>query len=255
LSNNFGLYSQYYDLLYQDKNYEAEAGYILEILKRYLPWNVSSLLELGSGTGIHAGIFAKAGIRVQGIELSISMLDKANERLKVKDGNLTFFKGDARSYRAGESFDAVVSLFHVFSYQITDFDLRAMITTAAVHLQAGGLFVFDFWYGPAVLSQGPSYRVKKWENDTVSIIRIAEPNLDATANTVDVNYTIFSTNNKTEITTKVSESHHMRYLFLLEVDTLLAEAGFSRVMAEEWMTGRYPSTETWSVCVAARKNS
>ena len=45
----------------------------------------------------------------------------------------------------------------------------------------------------------------------------------------------------------------MRYLFLPEVDRLLACHGCVRERAEEWMTGYYPSRETWGVCVVARK--
>jgi len=255
MNNNFGLYSHYYDLLYQDKDYDAETAYILQLLKCYSQSDVLSLLALGSGTGIHASILSKGGIRVHGVELSEEMLSKARERLHVADGSLAFFKGDARTYRAEEKFDAVVSLFHVISYQVSNADLRAMLATAAANLKTGGLFVFDFWYGPAVLSQRPCLRVKKWENELVSIVRIAEPILDDISNTVDVNYTIFSTDKKTENTIKVFESHRMRYLFLPEVDSLLSEVGFSRASAEEWMTGRVPSIETWGCCVVAVKNT
>jgi predicted TPR repeat methyltransferase len=256
VKGNFNLYSQYYDLLYQDKDYEGEATYVSGLLNKYSEKPVSSLLELGSGTGIHASLMAAKGIDVHGIELSETMLATAKEKEKIAPNDtLSFAQGDARSYRADRYFDAVMSLFHVLSYQTTDDDLQAMITTAATHLKAGGIFMFDFWYGPAVLWQRPSQRVKRWENDAISIMRVAEPVLHDMADIVDVNYTIIVTDKQTGAMSQVYETHNMRYLFLAEVDRLLSIAGFTRLAAEEWMTGKFPSTDTWGVCVVARKGA
>ena len=33
--SNFNLYSQYYDLLYRDKDYAAESAYVLDVLGRF----------------------------------------------------------------------------------------------------------------------------------------------------------------------------------------------------------------------------
>ncbi len=51
---NFNLYSTYYDLLYNNKDYESESNYILNILKNYSNYQITSILELGGGTGKHA---------------------------------------------------------------------------------------------------------------------------------------------------------------------------------------------------------
>ena len=64
--------------------------------------------------------------------------------------------GDIRSVRLGRRFDAVISLFHVMSYQILDSEVAAVLDTAACHLAPGGLLLFDVWHGPAVLFQGPA---------------------------------------------------------------------------------------------------
>jgi hypothetical protein len=51
---------------------------------------------------------------------------------------------------------------------------------------------------------------------------------------------------------ELSETHPMRYLFLPEVERLLAGLGFSLVDHQEWMTGRKPGLDTWNVCFVAR---
>lgn len=254
MNANFDLYSQYYDLLYQDKDYQGEVDYVLSLLRAHGKNPVTTLLELGSGTGMHADLMAAAGIQVHGVELSDAMLGLAKKRASKNADRLHFVQGDARTFRAARKFDAVVSLFHVLSYQTRDNDLAAMLSTAAEHLEGEGLFVFDFWYGPAVLWQRPGLRVKRWENPAVSIARIAEPVLHDTNNTVDVNYTIFATEKRSGDIEQIRETHCMRYLFLNEIDRLLAGAGFSRVRVEEWMTGVEPSIDTWGVCVVARKD-
>ena len=49
----FEEYSKYYDLLYQDKDYEGEVEYIIDLIEKYAP-KTASVLELGCGTGKHA---------------------------------------------------------------------------------------------------------------------------------------------------------------------------------------------------------
>lgn len=255
MTTSFGLYSQYYDLLYKDKDYEGETSYVKALLDRHATRPITQILELGSGTGIHAGMIAEAGYEVLGVELSETMLAAAMPRAAQAKGKLDFSLGDARTFRTDRRFQAVISLFHVLSYQISDADLQAMIETVSHHLEEGGIFIFDFWYGPAVLWQRPSTRAKRLENDEISIVRVAESVVHDTESVVDVNYTIFATEKLGAKTEMVRETHRMRYLFLNEIDRLLANAGMSRVVAEEWMSGAAPGTDTWGVCVVARKNA
>jgi ubiquinone/menaquinone biosynthesis C-methylase UbiE len=49
----FADYAHYYDLLYRDKDYAAEAEYVVGLIRKFHP-SARSILELGSGTGIHA---------------------------------------------------------------------------------------------------------------------------------------------------------------------------------------------------------
>jgi SAM-dependent methyltransferase len=252
--NSFGFYSHYYDLLYKDKDYLAEVEYVCALLHKYtIKGTCKSILELGCGTGIHAELMSRRGLRVHGVELSQSMLDIALKRIADVEGELCFALGDARNYRIEKKFDAVISLFHVLSYQTRQDDLRGMLKTASDHLDDQGVLVFDFWYGPAVLWQRPSLRVKRLENEHVSVIRIAEPVLYEEDNVVDVNYTIFAEDRLNGKIEKLVETHRMRYFFLAELDDELSRAGFARLMAEEWLSGALPSKKTWGVSIVARK--
>lgn len=257
MSNNFGHYSRYYDLLYADKDYAGETAYISSLIEAHAGKPAASLLELGCGTGIHALMLAsEAGLRVCGVDLSETMLEAARARAAaqgVGSERVSFHEGNACTFRIDRKFDVVASLFHVVSYQTTEERLNAQFETAATHLEKDGLFIFDFWYGPAVLSQKPSVRVKRLSDEHIAVTRLAEPVIRDTQNVVDVNYNLFVLDRASGVTTELRETHEMRYLFLPEVDHLLADHGFVRERAEEWMTGKRPSLDSWGVCVVARK--
>jgi SAM-dependent methyltransferase len=68
-SGVFDAYTHYYDLLYQDNNYEAEVNYIDNLLTRHGIAGCD-VLEFGSGTGRHGRLLADQGYRVTGIERS-----------------------------------------------------------------------------------------------------------------------------------------------------------------------------------------
>lgn len=243
----FNAYGRYYDLLYRDKDYAAEAGYVRELMARH-GVRSGELLEFGSGTGKHARLLAEAGFRVHGIERSAEMAARAEA-----SPGFTCEQGDICSVRTGRTYDAVLSLFHVVSYQVSNAELLAVFQSAAIHLKVGGLFVFDFWYSPAVHAQQPAVRVKRMADEEVEITRIAEPVLHPNENRVDVNYTVISVPRATGIAQTFTETHPMRHFSLPEIDLLAQGAGFERVGAEEFLTGGAVGPQSWGVCVTLRK--
>jgi SAM-dependent methyltransferase len=249
----FAAYARYYDLLYADKDYEGEARYVASLLERHCP-GARTLLDLGCGTGRHARALARLGYDVLGVDRSEEMVAQANDSGAAgpaNPGRTSFATGDLRFYRAGRTFDAVTALFHVVSYQTANADLEAAFDTARAHLRPGGVFVFDCWYGPAVLTERPSVRVKRLGDGETRVVRLAEPAFLPNENRVDVAYTVLVRDGASGAVEEVRENHCMRYLFLPEIDGLLERRGLRRLAAEEWLTGRAPGTTTWGLCVVA----
>lgn len=244
----FDAYSRYYDLLYRDKDYTGEAVYVAAHLRCLSP-SAPHILELGCGTGAHAEPLARAGFRVHGVDRSDTMLARAAARKADLPAEvaarLSFGLGDVRTVRTGEHYDAVISLFHVMSYQATDADLAAAFATAAAHLRPGGLFLFDFWYGPAVLAQRPELRVKRLEDPAIRVTRIAEPALDEAAGTVDVRYDVFVEEKASGRIAEVHETHRMRYLSLPELKRLRGPVFAERVSCA-WLESRAPGPDSWA---------
>ena len=246
MSKVFDVYAEYYDLLYQDKCYKQEVDYVSGLLEDN-GVKSGAILELGSGTGKHAEEFAKIGFNMHGVDLSPIMVKKANQRKKDNFiSQLQFEIGDVRSYRDDKKFDAVISLFHVMSYQIKNEDIVAMFETAAHHLKTGGVFIFDYWYGPGVLTSPPEVRIKRLENKNIEMLRLAEPTLYVNDNIVDVNYSVQVKRKLTEgdAITEFKEQHKMRYLFVPELIQLCQEY-FVLKESFSWLRKTSPDLSDW----------
>jgi SAM-dependent methyltransferase len=243
----FDIYSQYYDLIYSDKNYSSEVGYVRNLFKMFglIKGNV---LEFGSGTGGHAKLLSEKDFFVHGIELSSEMINKT----KLTD-RFTCQQGDICSLRTGKKYDAVISLFHVMSYLITNDQLNSVFANAGHHLNIGGLFIFDFWYSPAVNFQKPAVKVKRMANKYIDVFRVAEPVIYSNDNRVDVNYTIFVRNIHSGGYEKITETHSMRHFSLPEINHFAKLNGFELIKAEEFLSGEAPSEQSWGVCVVLQK--
>src|SRR5262245_45892793 len=92
-------YAAYYDLLYRDKDYATEAGYVAGLLKHH-GVNGNAILELGSGTGRHALELVRMGYEVLGVDRSEAMVRIASQRRAQDAGGRSKFQtGDARTFR------------------------------------------------------------------------------------------------------------------------------------------------------------
>lgn len=245
----FGSYARYYDLLYQDKDYQQEANFILQLLQTHAP-QARSLLELGCGTGRHAEHLLQAGYSITGVERSPEMLAICQQRQahlpSAKQSAITLVESDLRTVRLEQQFDVVLALFHVISYQSSNNDLQAAFATARKHLKPGGRLIFDVWYGPAVLSDRPVPRIKQVTADDCTITRFAQPTLYPNDNWVDVHYYIHIQDHVTQKCESLEETHRMRYLFRPELHWLLRTCNLEIIANGEWLTNQPMGFESWN---------
>lgn len=221
-------YAYYYNAFYQDKDYRGEAEQIDVLLKKYGE-NISTILNFGCGTGRHDLELSKLGYQCAGIDLSPLMIDIAKENAQKEDEAISFMVANVCGFEPTKTYDAVISLFHVMSYQTRNEDILAAFQSARKALEPGGLFLFDVWYGPGVLSDKPSVRVKEVEDDKNRLVRIARPVMHDKENVVDVCYEVFVIDKITGQARTINEVHNMRYFFKPELEMLLNKAGFELV--------------------------
>ena len=235
----FNDYAKYYDAFYSHKTQE-DIDYIKSLISKYHPVT-KNVLSFGCGTGRHEFLLSE-DYKVTGVDRSSEMLVIANDCRQTE--NNEFVLGDIRNVKLGKKFDTCVSLFHILDYLSTNKDLAEVFSNAHQHLNDDGLFVFDVWYGPAVLHIKPEERTQT----TQEITKKCTPTLLENKNVVKVKYD-FLENNKHVF----SETHVMRYYFLPELLEILENTGFEIITTEEWITKDTPSINTWSVCVVCRK--
>lgn len=241
MSGVFSNYARYYDALYHDKDYAAEAEYFAGLVRRYEKKTSRTLLEFGAGSGGHQSDLMRLGFDPVGVELSEDMCGIATER----DSRVVV--GDFRTYSHGGTFDTVVALFHVVSYLTTDDDIDAGFTNARRHLEPGGLFVFDVWHENAVISQQPETRVKRITTGELDIVRIAEPTWTPEQKTVLVEYTIFAKQPGETLWEDTTESHLMRYFSVQDLHDCAERNGFDVLTIEETLTGAPVSENSWGI--------
>ena len=247
----FGNYAKYYNLLYTDKDYSGESEYIIKLLKKYAA-DAVNILDVGCGTGKHASLIALRGYHVTGIDLSKEMVSIA--QLKNYE-NCKFQVANARNFELDQQFDVVTSLFHVMSYQTSNEALEEVFENVTKHLKPGGVFIFDFWYTPAVLTLKPSVRIKRLQDQDIKITRLTEPVQLFNENIVDVNFELHIEDKHTKGFETIKELHKMRYFSIPELDYFLYKCGLHSLRYEEWMTGHKPSESTWGVCCIAKNGN
>ena len=247
--STFKRYAGYYDALYRDKDYTGEAAFVRSRILNFAP-GARSILELGCGTARHAMEFVRLGWRVRAVDRSRHMVRQAKaerDRLGARlRSRLRLDIGDVTRYRAHERFDAVTSLFHVVNYQTTTAGLLGLFRSARISLRAGGLFMFDFWYGPAVRAEPPAIRIKRVRQGSVNIVRLAEPVHHVKRHCVEVNYTLLAVNRRSGRSEQIEETHVVRYLFLPEIKRLGTATGFRMIESGQWLTRKPLTTHTWT---------
>lgn len=246
----FRRYARYYDLLNRGKDYAAEARFVDELLAGGGQAR-GTLLDVGCGTGAHAREFARLGWRVTGVDLSADMIQQAAERTPAELA-VGFAQGAAADFDLRQQFDAVVSLFHVASYQADAGELLRMLRNIRRHIRAGGRLVFDFWHGGGVRADPPGRRERTARDDELKVTRVATPTHDPQRQIIEVRYDIVAEQARGGAREEIKELHRMRYYFRPEIEESLREAGFALEQTRSGLTPEPLSETSWYGLVVAR---
>ncbi len=248
----FSEYAHFYDLYYADKDYGAEADFVLGLARRFTD-EPKDLLDMGCGTGRHLLEFAKRGLKCDGFDLSEDMLTQARERLSSVDVGLS--QGNLASFENSKAYDLVVSMFAVMGYLVENQDLVAGLRTATKHLRPGGVFIFDNWFGPAVLAQRPEKRRHEYKDGGDTIVRAVSPELDPVGQKVTVNYKV-TVSREGQTIKQNEESHCMRYMFVQEMALAMDAAGLELLHYCPFLEpDESLTTDTWNVTFVAKAKS
>lgn len=247
-------YAYYYNLFYGDKDYANEANQVKKLIGKFGgDKKISSILNMGCGTGRHDFELCKLGYRTSGIDISEGMIEIANRTKEKSYYNPDFKVADIRNYEPVKKYDAVISMFHVISYQNENEDVLKAFGTASKALDPGGLFIFDVWYGPGVLTDKPAVRVKQVEDSDNILIRYANPIMHVDKNVVDVCYDVLIIDKKNFTVKEIKEVHNMRYFFAPEIELMLENSGFTLTACLDCNTLEKTDFNSWTAYFIAVK--
>ena len=128
--------ADWWTLFSHPADYEEEAGLYSDAIDRLARRDVRRVLELGCGGGNNA-THMKARYDLTLTDVSKRMLEVSRRQNPECRHEL----GDMRTLRLGERFDAVF-VHDAVMYMTTNEDLVAAVTTAAGHLEPGGVALF-----------------------------------------------------------------------------------------------------------------
>jgi len=248
--SSFKDYSSYYDLLNKEKNYRAETQFIHELIQSWKP-NSKKILNLGCGTGKHDLLLAELGYELVSVDISETMIEIAKSQ--NPHPNIDYWVGDVRNYQIDQTFDVVISLFHVMSYQTTEKDLFNSFRTVQKHLTSKGIFIFDCWYGPGVVADPPKHVKRNVEDQNIKVQRKTTPFQIPEKNIVKVQFEVTVEEKNTSIKNVFEEIHPMRYWFNEEIQSIASQSGLSRVEYYKWMTLKKPIYKDWYIVNILKK--
>jgi SAM-dependent methyltransferase len=154
-------------------------------------------------------------------------------------------QADVRTLALEERYDAALMMFAVLSYQLEDADVADALGGARRHLRPGGLLIFDAWYGPAVLRQKPSPRVKTVPTPAGAIRREAWGELIPGRPLCRVKFRLARTE-EGRVVAESEEDHTVRYFFPEDLARYLQGAGFDLVRLAAFPDlDREPDDTTW----------
>ncbi len=240
-------YANQYDALYGDKDYVAECDLVAAAAATQdVP--IGRVLDIGCGTGGHSLEWASRGIDCVGVDMSPAMIAIAKEKTQAITTPVrpAWLVGDAQTFEADGSFDVATMMFAVLGYMNSNDEVIAALKNVRRHLRPGGLFAFDCWYGPAVLSVRPEDRVRLVEGQGTQTIRAASTKIDSFQHLAQVTFRLWTVQGDRYLG-YAEETHSMRYFFPQEIKMFLQVAGFEIMSISAFPGGAEPSDDSWNI--------
>lgn len=246
MNHPFQKSSEYYDALYQSKNYAAESDYIFSLIKPYLKKTGGELLDIGCGTGNYFKSFSERNYQITGFDISAEMVSIAKSRYS----KYKYIIGDISQTEIESKYELVTMLFHVINYQSSTNALLSTLLNVKKCLKPDSLFVFDFWNGHAILKDPPKTVEKKIAYQDFEIFRTTIPDLQIKNQIINVNFK-YKIKKKNSIITEFDELHVMRYLFLEEIETLINKVDLKIKESKAWLKMTNVTDDDWYGIIVA----
>ncbi|MFX0066015.1 MAG: class I SAM-dependent methyltransferase [Candidatus Hermodarchaeota archaeon] len=213
--------AQYYDILYQWKDYDKDVDDFLYLSKEILGRSLTSLLDLGCGTGNHAIHFARKGISVVGVDLSKDQVAIARSKAANEALSIEFIVSDMTKIELDQQFDAAAIFFGGFGYLLADEEIIQFFNNVHRLVKPDGFLFFEFWHTLGVKPNSSHYTIGQEKN--LKIIRVSTSEFDITTGIVTIPMQHFVVRDK-QLVEEFIEAHRLRTYTIPHLKSLIHQS-------------------------------
>ena len=241
---------KYYELFF----YSGKEDYIKDVVLYICDYvgdiEGKRVIDVGCGTGVFDEYFVERGAEVAAIDISRDMIDYAQK--EHKNSSIVYQIHDICRKPVTEKGDIVVALSHVIGYQIENDKLKLFLKNISGSLKNGGLFAFNFYNMPAILSKPLTPQFREVETNDIILTRISNAIPNLMKNTLKMQYRyLIEAEGKEAFDIKIEEE--MRYYSFKELENYLYEAGFKIKSITDFLMHKELSGEDWNGFIVTEK--
>lgn len=238
-----------YDTLMDDYDYDAWSEYYLSLIQDSLGAYPARAAECACGTGSLTVRFAKAGLNMVGVDLSASMLRRAEEKARIWGVEAAFVRQDMKRLKLPRRVGSILATCDGVNYLTTPLDVKTFFTAAYDQLLPGGVLCFDCSSRHKLEAvMGDAFFGE--ERDGLTILWQNTLNRDTHVLTMDVTFFVREEDGRYR---RFREQHHQRAHDQQELMLWLKEAGFTDVHAYGEMRKDSPKDNDIRIHYTARK--
>lgn len=237
--------AKYYDLLFQDKDYQGEAEFIKKIVRKRRPY-AKSILDIGCGTGTHLNLLLDDFELLYGVDLNPEVIEEA----KKKSSRVKYVIGGMTDFKIEKKFDVVICLFSVFNYNLSLDEAQKTLENIKKHLNKKGLAIFAL-YTPNNTEKKIRIHIGKDENTEVA--KINQYIFDPKTHLETTDFLVLIKNKK-GVDFFTETGHQYRIYQIKEFSDMLRRTSFTNIEVFDDFTNQSASSiTTYPVFAASLK--
>jgi SAM-dependent methyltransferase len=216
-----------YDVLFAD--FDSDLPFYLELGRNA----GGAVLDVGCGTGRLLLPLLESGVDVEGLDLSVPMLERLREKARARSLEPRLHHAAMASFALPRRFPLVMIPFNAFVHNLTAEEQIATLACCRHHLEPGGLLAFDvFTPTPVMLAHPTGGRVLELqvEHPTTGLaVRLWDARrFDVLAQTQHSHIEIEELDAAGAVVATHRSAVVVRWIYPAEMELLLRLAGFAR---------------------------
>ena len=140
MNNAYKKFGYFYDEIMACVNYDLWLEFVEDYLK-----SGDSILDLACGTGTFCNLLTLKGYHADGLDLSESSIEIANEKKKLNRLDINYRVCDMSNFKTDKKYDCMTCLFDSMNFLPKKKMIKNMLSCVAKGLKDGGYFICDIF--------------------------------------------------------------------------------------------------------------